>query len=132
MPPTTIDVLVPPLVVGVGLGVAEEAPLLARGRAPMLVDVGIVLVGSTNVGVVDCRYILYQPKLLVGNYTPTVRLVDGDVAIAVAVDVEVEVEVVEGEVDVLVGVSLVVGVVEVSEVESEVASGVFELVVAGS
>lgn len=100
MPPTTIDVLVPPVPVEVALGVAEVVVLLGRGRKLVSVMVGTLLDGRT-MGVMG-----------------TELEVDVDVVEVVEV-----VEVVVGEVDVVVvvGVLLVVGVADVVIIE-EVAS----------
>jgi hypothetical protein len=56
IPPTTIDVLVPPVPVAVGdaLGVVNDAVLLGKGRKLVSVNRGTLLDGK-NTGVTGCR-----------------------------------------------------------------------------
>jgi len=57
--PTTIDVLVPPVADGVGVGVAEDATLLlVRGRKLVLVNAGSTLLVGIIKGAKDCVKIM--------------------------------------------------------------------------
>lgn len=109
IPPTTTDVLVPPVVAGAELGVAEVAMLLVVGILSDSVNVEGILVVGRSTGVMEVMLLVLK---VLG----------------------VEEEIVGAEVEVLVGVFVVVGVAEEEVVEEEVlvVTGVVELaVVAG-
>jgi hypothetical protein len=128
IPPTTTDVLVPPVVAGAELGVAEVAMLLVVGVMSDSVNVEGILVVGRSTGAMDCNNGFQCQLRPPGNeYTRTVMLL-------VLKVLGVEEEIVGAEVEVLVGVFVVVGVAEEEVVEEEVlvVTGVVELaVVAG-
>jgi len=106
IPPTTTDVLEPPVVAGAELGVAEVAMLLVVGVMSDSVNEAILVVGRST-GAMEVMPLVL--KVL-----------------------EVEEEIVGAEVEVLVDVLVVVGVAEeeVEEGEEElVVTGVAELLV---